>query len=322
MIERIVVRNWQSLRFVDLQLGALTVILGESNSGKTALLRALRAIATNVRGTSAITRGEKACAITVHTGAHVVTLERSAGEGGLYRIVDAATGAEDVYTKLGGAVPAAVTAALGLLPATAPASLNFAGQFDPPFLLDDTGAAVARVVGALTKVDIILRAGSEANRRRLSLMSTLRTREADLAAKMARAQELAVTLPARVAARKQAEAHEQGATAVAGRVERLRALVDGLAVVESVLARTAQAPLVPDDTDMRAAAVRLARFKALVRGWATATNAHTAAANAAHLAEAAEAGAQTALEQALAAAGYCPVCNQRVPHLSDHDDLT
>jgi hypothetical protein len=189
-------------------------------------------------------------------------------------------------------------------------------------LLEDTGAAVARVVGALTKVDIILRAGSEANRRRLSLMATLRTREADLAAKTARAQELAATLPARVAARKQAETAETAASALHARVGRLRTLTDGLAVAESVLTRTGAAPALPDATGMTSAAARLARFKALVRGWATAGNALSAAAQAARLAEQAEVDAQAALDEALARAGYCPVCQQRVPHAGEHHNTT
>ena len=47
MIERVHIQGFQSLADVDLELGGFTVIQGKSNSGKSAFIRALRAVVTN-----------------------------------------------------------------------------------------------------------------------------------------------------------------------------------------------------------------------------------------------------------------------------------
>ena len=309
MIERIEIHNWQSLSHVDLALGRLSVIVGPSSSGKTSLIRALRAVASNVRGAGHITRGARNAAITVHTGAHIVTLERTEASG-CYRLVDVGTGQETLFTKLAGGVPAQITAALGIAPVpTGGTSLHVAGQFDRPYLLDDTGAAVARVLGELTNVTTILEAVREANRRRAALAATLRTREGDLHDKVSRAAAYA-DLPARLHARVRAEAAAETATALHARCTRLRTATEALAVADGVVDRHRSAPPLPDDAALGAAAATLHRFKAGVRAWIATTNALVLASTAAAEAERAETAAKEDLTGALRAAGRCPTCGQ------------
>lgn len=311
MIEKIAIRNWQSLRSVDLELGRLTVIVGPSNSGKSAFIRALRAAASNVRGAGHITRGAKSAAVTVHTGEAIVTLERTETSG-LYRVVDVTTGEERVFTKLGGSVPEAVTAALRIDPApTNGASVNFAGQFDRPYLLAESGAAVARELGELTNVNTILSAVGEANKRKNRLAATLRTREADLAALRTQAAAFA-TLPARLAAYERAERHAEGAARINDQAQRLRRALDTLIVAQGVLARSSVLPEVPRDDAVRAAQDRLGRFRGLVRTWIGANHAVAAATAAVDQAAATEADLHTELHDARAAAGDqpCPTCGR------------
>lgn len=175
-LNRLAVRNFQSLRQVDIDLGAFTVIVGPSSSGKSALIRAFRALASNVRGSDVITRGQKAMSITARTDSGVVSLERS-DRSSAYRLTGD-DGQGQAFTKLGGEVPAAVTEALRLDPAAG--SINFANQFDKPFLLDESGAAVARELGELTQVTRIFEAVRQANRVRTAAAAQLRTRRADL----------------------------------------------------------------------------------------------------------------------------------------------
>ena len=59
--------------------------------------------------------------------------------------------------------------------------LNFAAQFDRPFLLDSSGGEIARVLGRLTNVTLLFDAAREANRRRLEVMGDLKRAEANLA---------------------------------------------------------------------------------------------------------------------------------------------
>ncbi len=174
MITQLSIRNFQSLKHADLDLGTFTVIVGPSSSGKSALIRAVRALAQNVRGSSSITRGQKVMAITARTENHTVTLERDQ-RGGVYRL----TGdGEHTFTKLGGDVPPQIAAALRIDPGKD--SVNFASQFDRPYLLDESGSQVARELGELTNVTRIFEAVARANRTRAAAASKLKSRQVDL----------------------------------------------------------------------------------------------------------------------------------------------
>lgn len=311
MIERVEIRNWQSLRSVDLDFGRFTVIVGASSSGKTAVMRALRAVASNTRRSDTITRGAKSAALTVYTAAHAVTLERTETTS-TYRIVDLATGKEEPFPKLYGGVPEAVTAALGIEPVPANGtSVSVAGQFDKPYLLDESGAAVARVLGALTNVTTIFEAVREGIRRRHAAAATLKTREADLARLQEQAKQFA-TLPTRLATCDAAEATAQRAGTLTEQLTRLRRGIDTLAVAEAVLDRSSVLPTVPADTALLAAQARRDAYRTLVRSWISATNNETAASAAVDQATADETALQAELDELLAAAGTCPVCNQPV----------
>lgn len=173
MIERVIVKNYQSLHDIELELSRLTVIVGQSSSGKSALTRALNALTGNQRGTSFITHGENQTTIIAKTDKGTVALQR--GKKDAYVIVDE-SGEQKQYTKLAGGVPEEVSQFLGI-PAKDP--LNYANQFDMPYLLTASSSEVARTLGELTNVSVIFEAAREANKRRLSASSTLKTRVAD-----------------------------------------------------------------------------------------------------------------------------------------------
>jgi DNA repair ATPase RecN len=308
MLESIEIHNWQSLRNVQLQLGRFTVIVGPSSCGKTALMRALRAVASNVRGSGNITRGAKATAITVRTGDKTVTLERSESSG-RYLVVDQ-TGHEEVYVKLAGAVPEAVTAALRIDPVpTTGSSLNFAGQFDRPFLLGESGAAVARVLGELTNVTTIFEAVREANRLRASATAELRTREADL-------RDLVVSLgrhselPEKLRTCETAEQTAEEVARLSDRAARLRRSAEALDVAESVLSRSSTLPDVPTADALDTIQARLGQLQTDVRAWLESRAAASAAASSAEQYQTVETELHGELHALLVAAGTCPTCGQ------------
>lgn len=310
MIERIVVRNWQSLHKLDLELGRFTVIVGPSRSGKSALMRAFKAVASNVRGSGPITQGAKSAAITVHTGEHVITLERSATSG-LYRVVDS-EGNEDTYTKLNGSVPAQITAALRISPVpTNGFSINFANQLDRPYLLDLGGSAVAREFGELTNVNRIFAAVAEANKLKNRFAATLKTREADLVRTREKAETFR-TLPAKVAACTEAEAALARAVALSEQADDLQTAAARLAEAEQVLEHHTALPEVPDPAPMLAAKANLDDFLALLTQWRTASDQITAAATASQAAADEEARLEAELHDLLVGAGACPTCGQTV----------
>jgi DNA repair ATPase RecN len=274
MIKQVRVRNFQSLRSIDLEFGKLTVIVGASSSGKSALMRSMRALTSNVRGTSFVTRGSKtaAVAVSLDTGDKVV-LERGESSGS-YRLA-LADGTEQTYIKLGGAVPEQVTQALQLLPADKGVSIHFAGQFDRPYLLDDSGSEVARELGELTNVSRIFEAVREANRRRLSTGQELKTREADLE-DLKQQTETFRGLPARVKACEEAEAAFQRAVALNQQSSRLRDVMLDLSVAESTVARLSAAlPEIPSFDNATAAHNQLSVFKSLIGEWIAANRSYS-----------------------------------------------
>lgn len=174
MLTSVKIRHFQSLNEVDMELAPFTVVVGPSSSGKSAFVRSLRLVAANSRGTSYITQGFTDASVSVDTDdGHSVTIRRSAKPSGKNQYeVDGET-----YSKLGGAVPEAVSDALGI---PAPPDLHIAGQFDSPYLLGSSAADNARTLGSLTNVEVIFEAARESNRRKLSSSGTLNTRNSDV----------------------------------------------------------------------------------------------------------------------------------------------
>lgn len=236
MIREIEVSNYQSLHDLNISLGRFTVITGRTGAGKSGLVRALKALVFNARGTSYITRGEKQCSVSMSG-------DEDSGGNSLWRAV-IQRGSKDqyqletvlppeqdaegdfsqvkVFTKLAGKVPEAVSDTLRL------GDINFASQFDKPYLLDSTGGDVARVLGKLTNVTVLFRAAQEANRRRLQVSGELKTRQADLASLAEQIQQYA-TLPAELAAVEDAEGRMAHLHLLCGKQERLHQLTTAVA---------------------------------------------------------------------------------------------
>lgn len=249
MIDKISIHNFQSLQDVSLELKPLTVIVGPSSSGKSAFIRALRALAANRRGTDFITHGERISSISAHltssdplrTG--TVTLTRSTQTSpNSYTVIpddpNHPLHPKAEFTKLGGDVPAPVSEFLGI--PTEQIALSIAGQFDKPYLLDASGTEVARTLGALTNAHIILSAARESNRQKLSTSQTLRTRADDLDAIKQRIPEFQA-LKAQREALQRAEDAIAAARALKDRIDRLIALTETVLIAEQRIPALTQA---------------------------------------------------------------------------------
>lgn len=181
MIHEVEIKNFQSLKDIKLQLAPFTVIVGRSSSGKSAFTRALRTLTSNRRGHAFITHNERIATITATTDRGTVSLTRGkAAQDNSYTVVPADPTdpqPQRTFTKLGGETPEEVSQFLGI---AAKDPINYAGQFDKPYLLDESSGEVARILGALTNVNIIFDGARESNRRKLSHAQTLKTRSADL----------------------------------------------------------------------------------------------------------------------------------------------
>lgn len=175
MLTHISIRNFQSLHNVSVELKSFTVIVGPSSSGKSAFTRALKTLTSNQRGTSFITHGEQQCVIKATTDNGTVALLR--GKKDEYIILpEDNPELKQVWTKMNGRTPEEVSAFIGI---PAGDSLNYADQFDMPYLLKSSAGDVARTLGELTNVSVLFEASREANRRRLQASGTLKTRARD-----------------------------------------------------------------------------------------------------------------------------------------------
>jgi DNA repair exonuclease SbcCD ATPase subunit len=312
MLKRVEVRHFQSLRAADIPLGRFTVITGPTGSGKSALFRALRALACNARGTAYISAGQKSCTVSAGGDGWVARLARSSAARGKNEYRTAQLGdagwVTKPYTKLGGQVPAPVAELLGLT------DLNFARQFDPPFLLSDSGAEIARRLGDLTNVSLVLGAAAEAGRRRKQLARDLEGAQGRRDALMAEAQEFA-GLKDRLSAATAAEEALARAQVTSASMARLDALQGRLAAAENVLllaqAQDArQAP--PSLARLEELAAQAARLRALAGSLQSAENEAARLAREAEAAGLAEQAAHTAVHDALVTVGQCPTCLQTV----------
>lgn len=164
-------------------MGAFTVCSGQSNGGKSAVLRALAALLRNDSVTEYVTHGEKdlAVKVTLHDG-HVVLWEK--GKTKHQYTLTRPDGTKSLYQKVGTAVPEEVADVLRIVPIVmedgTKVHLNLHEQQESPFLIMDTAGYVAKVMGELTSAGKLFAAASEGNRRTREEKKVRSLREADI----------------------------------------------------------------------------------------------------------------------------------------------
>jgi predicted ATP-dependent endonuclease of OLD family len=312
-LERIVIHNFQSLKQVDIELGRFTVIVGASSSGKSAFMRAVRALASNVRGSSMITVGEKSMSVTAYTDSNIVTLQR-AGAVGKYLVVDRATGIEEKYSKLAQKVPEDVSAALRIQPVTKDqASINFSAQHDLPYLLGDnvSAAQVARVLGDLTNVSTIFEAVREANKKKTATGSLIKTREADFQAVLDQVTEF-TRLKDRIGYVEAAESLLDELSDLDGRQQQLQELVASQERSEAVLRSLKVLPEVPSIIDLEDAYNRYQEARQEISSWALKHKSVSKLQADLETARLAENLAHEEFHTKLNELGTCPTCGQEL----------
>ncbi len=165
MISQLTVRGFQSIGNDTLDLAPVTLITGRNYSGKSAILRALHALATNKNGDEFIKQGEKQALVSVTLDdGQAITWTKAKGKGGEYEL-DGRT-----FTKTAGQVPEEIAEALGIRPIPIDDTFSLfpqiQRQWDPPFLVGESGSRIARALGKLTKVDVIVTAQMSCRKKR------------------------------------------------------------------------------------------------------------------------------------------------------------
>ncbi|MCF8010586.1 MAG: AAA family ATPase [Clostridiales bacterium] len=173
-ITKIIIENFQSHEFTEFELSpGLTVLVGESDQGKSAVIRALRWLFENEpRGTGFIRAGSAGARVTViMSDGSSITRERTSGKNRY--ILRGPGGEKEIYEGFGTGVPAEIKAVHGVSPVKLDedlhVSLNISPQLAGPFLLSSPGSLKAKAIGRLHSVHIIDAAARDADQEILSL---------------------------------------------------------------------------------------------------------------------------------------------------------
>jgi len=162
MIERISLRNFQSWEKLDLDLAPVTMIVGRGNTGKSAIIRAVTYALTNQGGDAFIRNDAKEARVLIGFDDGTALLwSKPRGKGAVYNVL-LPSREEREYTKTGQTTPPEILDLLGIRPVEIDKNLTLwpqlSQQFDPPFIIGESGSRIARILGKFTRLDVLVQA--------------------------------------------------------------------------------------------------------------------------------------------------------------------
>lgn len=265
------VRGFQSIEHLKIRIDGFTALVGRSNIGKSALVRAIKCALTNSLGTSFVRHNPQECAralrkakscrcqASVHLKTDGFDLLWEKGDA-----VNRYTFNGQQYDKPGQGIPEfLVTNGLGTVKVGDDVGLiQVADQFFPIFLLNQSGPAAAEAISDVARLDRINAASRMVDKDRREAIATKKVREKD-----------AEDLRGRLTAYEGLDAaigQAQKAGEQLAAVQDLQAKVDTLAsyalTAESLLARIRSlwavgSVLIPDEGSLRANTLKIAALQ-------------------------------------------------------------
>ena len=166
----------------------LNAIIGESNSGKTSILRAIRwCLDNDPLGSDFITTGQNECKVTITFNDNtVITRKRTRNEAGTYEVTGKTVQPDgsvvywnNTYKGFANNIPVEVSNIHQMpkvnLTKDICTHLNMMSQLDGPFLVTDSPQVKAAVIGRLTGTQIIDLGIKETNKTVLNNSKTIKT---------------------------------------------------------------------------------------------------------------------------------------------------
>ncbi|SKA86746.1 Rad50 zinc hook motif-containing protein [Caloramator quimbayensis] len=178
-IKSIEIINFQSHKDTKIIFNeGYNVICGPSDSGKSAIIRALKWVLYNEpKGTDFITQGENSCKVSVTFSDDTTIIRERAKNRNIYRLIDS-KGEESIFEGFKNDIPKEILSAHGInkvyIDIDSPESINLASQLEGPFLLDKTGSIKAKAIGKLVGVHIIDEALKELNKDLVNLQGEVK----------------------------------------------------------------------------------------------------------------------------------------------------
>lgn len=178
MLKNIKVRDFQSIVKADIPVGGLTVVVGPTDTGKSALVRAMSAAVYSRKGAACIRHGARQARVSLQFDDGVVLWER---EKSIRFILKKADGILSEYTRVGLSVPPEIAEfhRLGGIEAgDVDIKINLANQFDPPFLLTESAPARAKLLSSITGAGFLLQMSALVAKRSRAIAREIKDRRA------------------------------------------------------------------------------------------------------------------------------------------------
>lgn len=182
LLAKVTLKNFQSHKNLELDLGNFTTLTGGSNGGKSAVLRAIVALVRNDSAGHYLRHGQQTLSVKLEFTDNYCVEWIKGSSTNQYILTDP-EGNEQVFDKVGANVPEEVQAVLKLGPIIVGNDkeyINFHQQLEPPFLISATSGDVAKLFGELTSASQLYGAVGEGNRLVRQTNSQKTTRMSDL----------------------------------------------------------------------------------------------------------------------------------------------
>lgn len=173
--KRVHIKNFQSHEDTEIEFkNGMNVITGESNQGKTAVIRAIEwALYNEPKGTDFIRTGENECTVEVEfSDGSSITRSRTRASSGYYKVKDS-NGVEKIYKGFGNDIPVEVQNEHQMpdvyITKDIKVKLNLATQLEGPFLIGESPSVRASAIGRLTGVQVLDVAIKNCNRNLLAI---------------------------------------------------------------------------------------------------------------------------------------------------------
>jgi len=143
VLKSIVIKNFQSHKKTIIKLvKGVNVIVGKSQAGKTAIVRALELVLTNrPSGDRFVRHGEDSTSVTIRTYEGDKVVITKTPKGRTYKVNGTS------YRKFGKTLPEEVEGVLKM------SSINIQSQLDSPFLITSSGSEIAKTINRITKAE-------------------------------------------------------------------------------------------------------------------------------------------------------------------------
>jgi exonuclease SbcC len=182
---RVIMKNFQSHEetVINFEKG-INAIVGQSDKGKTAIIRAMKWVLYNEpRGFDFVRHGTDECSVTL-VMSDGIKITRGRKKNKNYYIIEEPGGIKRKFENMGTGVPAEVIEATGVFKITIDTDkelvLNLDEQLDPPFLLSETGSVKAKAIGSIVKTHLLDASERDVQKEILQLTSEIKDTEKQL----------------------------------------------------------------------------------------------------------------------------------------------